>query len=365
MTPIGIGIGVGLPFGGGGGAPPVFLLRDEFTTDRAAGAVNGTAAEPGPGPRTAVDTGNNLRINGGRWDQIGGTANYGDPGTWYDAFARVAGRTMFVYQFGTNAAHHFGWDSNQIGVARSGFSITANIDFLDQTGIQVQDPWASGYAYAVVLRASGSFHLVNAGAGWTLRYVGTQSVDNPVYPTLAGRNTAGLQFDDLRIFDMAAPWDTTNGIATQVLSGARNPGDTFIHEADGFVQFTVQTLPAADQIEVRFRVQDATNYWQVTVDAAGTLDLDEVVAGVVTNRATAAGVANGNTILVRFVDERITGCNTTTRLLRWNYALAANFKTRTDGELETEGTGGAVTDIISWPRVLSGAALAEIERYTA
>ena len=33
--------------------------------------------------------------------------------------------------------------------------------------------------------------------------------------------------------------------------------------------------------------------------------------------------------------------------------------------LETEGTAGAVTDIVSWPRVLSGAALAELERYTS
>jgi hypothetical protein len=29
-----------------------YLLQDEFTTDRAAGAVNGTAAEPGPGGNT-------------------------------------------------------------------------------------------------------------------------------------------------------------------------------------------------------------------------------------------------------------------------------------------------------------------------
>ena len=43
---------------------------------------------------------------------------------------------------------------------------------------------------------------------------------------------------------------------------------------------------------------------------------------------------------------------------------SANFATETDGELETEGTGGAVTDIIAWPRTLSGAALSTLQRYT-
>ena len=32
-----------------------WLLRDEFSTDLAAGSVNGTAAEPGPGTRTVRD----------------------------------------------------------------------------------------------------------------------------------------------------------------------------------------------------------------------------------------------------------------------------------------------------------------------
>jgi len=38
-----------------GGAGIAYLLRDEFHTDRAAGSVNGTPAEPGPGTRTAVE----------------------------------------------------------------------------------------------------------------------------------------------------------------------------------------------------------------------------------------------------------------------------------------------------------------------
>ena len=56
-----------------------YLLRDEFTTDLAAGAVNGTAAEPGPGTRTVVDLGNRLYIIGGKaiiMPYTGGITNY-------------------------------------------------------------------------------------------------------------------------------------------------------------------------------------------------------------------------------------------------------------------------------------------------
>lgn len=39
-----------------------WLVRDTYTTDRAAGAVNGTAAEPGPGNRTVTDASSLLYI---------------------------------------------------------------------------------------------------------------------------------------------------------------------------------------------------------------------------------------------------------------------------------------------------------------
>ena len=36
--------------------------RDAFTTARAAGAVHGTACEPGPSTRTVIDTDHKLKI---------------------------------------------------------------------------------------------------------------------------------------------------------------------------------------------------------------------------------------------------------------------------------------------------------------
>ena len=69
-----------------------YLLRDEFTTTRAAGAVNGTAAEPGPGTRVVVDAGSDLSIAGSQLVFSGGTGSYGDPGYWLGpTVSRVAG----------------------------------------------------------------------------------------------------------------------------------------------------------------------------------------------------------------------------------------------------------------------------------
>ena len=110
-----------------------------------------------------------------------------------------------------------------------------------------------------------------------------------------------------------------------------------------------------------FRQQDATNYWEVIVTPAQDITLREVVAGVPTARGTALGVINNGDRVVVIADGttiRVYEQNT----LRITYALAANFQTETDGELQSVGVGGAVDDIVTWPRVISNAALRALNR---
>ena len=52
-----------------------YQFRDLFTTDRAAGAVNGSVAEPGPGTRTVADTGGQITIGGGALNVVGVAVN--------------------------------------------------------------------------------------------------------------------------------------------------------------------------------------------------------------------------------------------------------------------------------------------------
>lgn len=64
------------------GAPVVpisYAFRDLFTTDRAAGAVDGTAAEPGTNTRAVTDTGSKVSISGGLLSISGGEGGYGTP----------------------------------------------------------------------------------------------------------------------------------------------------------------------------------------------------------------------------------------------------------------------------------------------
>jgi hypothetical protein len=71
-----------------------FDLRDDFITDRAAGAVNGTAAEPGPGGNRAVtDTESKVTIASGLLTFAGGKASpaWNDPQNSYGDDAREPG----------------------------------------------------------------------------------------------------------------------------------------------------------------------------------------------------------------------------------------------------------------------------------
>ncbi|HUW11159.1 MAG TPA: hypothetical protein VM537_15625, partial [Anaerolineae bacterium] len=78
-------------------SPIRWLLRDEFRIDAAAGAVNGTPATPGPGTRTAVDTGGDaLSIASGNMAFANPNNVAGDPGLWYGAITRQAGRILLV-----------------------------------------------------------------------------------------------------------------------------------------------------------------------------------------------------------------------------------------------------------------------------
>ena len=91
----------------------------------------------------------------------------------------------------------------------------------------------------------------------------------------------------------------------------------------------------------------------------------EHVGGAPTTRGSAGAgtVSSGNRLVVITEDEEIKGY--VENSLVWTYSSAANFKTEIDAELDSLGTGGAVSDVRIWPRQLAGEALSEIERHTS
>lgn len=348
-----------------------FLIRDDFSSNLAAGSVHGTPAEPGPGTRDVNDAGNHLDLNGG-YLRAAGRANVCDPGIRYTpTLARATGRAVFLQTVTpTDGDWHGGWGLGfgWLGYCNPAWTPTKlNI----YTSAQYVGTSETGEIWAAnVLRASGQLVFIKESAGWVLAWVDSFLTIDPCYVVSgafgSGQASAQPLLKSIRAADLGAPFHEEFGLATHRLAGSRSPGDTFIHEADAFLEFTVATLPAAGQIELRFRIQDASNYWQVTVDSAGNLDLDEVVAAVPTQRGTSAAcIANGDFIIVRFVgsDIRVYEGANHAKVRRISYAFANNFQTQTGGELETEGTGGAVSDIVSWPRTLTSAQQAELNRY--
>lgn len=363
---------------GGGGWAPSFLLRDDFTTAAAAPLTTPRTAEPGPGTLTLVQTDGQLSIASGKLVfPAQSTPVSGDQGAYgAGSFARTVGRTVVgIYNFSafgdwgtlcgwlTSAA--LGANSTNIdnaiknigaGVGRS----AVGSEFSSALGSNFAT--ATDYKCAVALRSTGAFLFLKGGAytQWTLLWASVQGTTATLYPHAHNNKADAGTLDLFRVLDLPAPFNSDYGLATQRVAGTVSVGQTFTHEANCVLEFVQTTLPSASTVRFHFRQQDASNYWRVTVGSTGTFNLDEVVATVITNRATSSNiVANGHRVVVVCDGTTIRGYSN--NVLRWTYSSAATFATNTAGELNLLGTGGAVSDIVSWPRTLPSAAAALLD----
>lgn len=176
-----------------------------------------------------------------------------------------------------------------------------------------------------------------------------------------GQGAYNSVVDNFRVIDLASPWNTDYSFASQRLAGTVNAGTAFIHTANAVIEFTITTLHTAGNINVFFRNQDATNGWFIQITSTGTINLFERVAGVDTNRANAAaGVASGHRIVIITENNTIRVYSNNT--LRFTYANAVNFSTAIAGEMNSLGTAGVITNLVAWPRVISGLAAEELKK---
>lgn len=215
------------------------------------------------------------------------------------------------------------------------------------------------YTLANVLRSYGRLMFVKHSGVWRTAWV--DEINNGTN-LRAGyvAYTAGTpgHVDNFKIIQLPAPFNTDYGLATDRLAGTISDGTLFTHEADCIIEWEVTTLATTNFAAVKFRAQNVgTDFWRVEAWDTGELKLREFIAGVGTVRATAAGgtVVSGDRILVVAEGETIRVY--VNNVLKITYASAANFKTETAGEFQTAGTGGTVSDLVTWPRILSGAAL--------
>lgn len=348
----------------------IYLLRDDFNTDQSAPLPASRVCEPGPGTLTIVDTNNIISVSSGSL-VINGTPAVSD--SWRtSSFARSAGLAMFLRiltrtAFASNPRAGWGALASSPVLGTTLTSATVFSFLLVGTTVDSVTLGAGIWDFAWVLRSTGIFLFARVGSGsWKLYWAEPVDTTTPLYakerhPTAAASNYSE---DFVRVMNLSAPFDSDYGLATQRLAGTRSGGDTFTHEANCLIEYIVTTLPAAGTDDINFRAQDASNYWQVSISTLGTIILYEVVAGVPTARATVATVvSNGHRVVI--IADSTTIRVYSNNVLRATYSSASNFATATSGSLASLGTGGSISDIVSWPRTLSGAAAALLDAAVA
>ncbi|MBX3061814.1 MAG: hypothetical protein U0528_07000 [Anaerolineae bacterium] len=277
-----------------------WLLRDEFTTNDAAPVATPRTCEPGPGTLIFTQTDGQFGISGTALSfPTQSTSAWGDQGFLSnETYSRIAGRALLTsLNFSTFSFSAVGFfDDLSSTVNGDQFQFTASVVRVnDQGEVQVIGSALStstDYKLAIVLRSNGAAHFIKGGAfsDWTLLWIGSNRSSANEKIRFTNFSAVGT-FDHLRLRDLPAPFDSDEGIATLNVASPSS-GSSYSGDASGVIDLTV-TSPASltgTKAELRYRVQDANNYWVAYFDSAGAFKLDSVSGGVATNRISVASV---------------------------------------------------------------------------
>lgn len=222
-----------------------YLLHDNFITDRAAGAVNGTAAEPGPGTRTVVDTESKTTISGGNLVFSGGKASpaYGDPDIYENSTTRAAGRMLLMELTKTSGnIIKFGLTPINVGIPSNNiFTINGTDLYLynASTSPKIGTSSAStSYGYGIVTRTNGVDVFQKISGIWYFLYAHPTGNDATLYPRITNYDAA-ITSSFLRIpaqrwlpsplaYDTFTVLGTTDGYAGDSGLGAGGGGLAYV-----------------------------------------------------------------------------------------------------------------------------------------
>jgi hypothetical protein len=371
-------IGPGMPMqfrAGVGGETLIFLLRDEYPVDASAPLTTPRTCAPGPGVMTLVQNDGQMSIAAGLLTiPTQTTPVFSDLGYHGSAITRAAGvmiaqplifnagnKQLFACHLRTNAA---------VGSNQSGAGIQCDSDgqFLVEGAVQSKlggthaaylAPFAQENVYAVVLRAAGAHFIFNDH----LVYVGQNDSTATLYPHSAVYDN-NYTSDYLRVAQLGAPFVADRGLATYY-DATPVANDTATSEANA-LHFFEWTPASAEVFELRYRWIDDDNCMIMRCSQSGsTIKVIQRKAGVETEEATGARTWTIGTkfrIGLRY-DWRhhfvwVNGS--------WVWQLGvANWNTYNLYETGCKVSGFATgEDWEIYPAQLSGAALAELQRYT-
>lgn len=374
----------------------VYRLLDTFTTDRAAGAVHGTAAEPGPGTRYIVDSGSKLSLSGGAVVWASGVGD-GDPTlSWSTPLTRIPGRILRVNLTLTTNRVYVGWWAT-LGTLSTRKCVidylVGNVRIVPQqsvTAINSETFGAGTYTLTVILRRQGAVYLVKGGSFTNNQILYIDSVDSTetLYPMIATiGTTTNVSIADASVLDdewLPTPLasdgfsaaGTTDGLGhregieatagsggsglawtAQVGTWTITSGRALASALSGGVAF--YTVPAgvanvvarcklwrsAGSVGMVLRWTDASNHVLAYYDGTN-FKLDQVVAGVVTNRISSTTTyADGNELMIVFA------ATATARLYYNNIYIGVTTSinaglTGTACGLYTTSTANAIDDFV-------------------
>jgi len=216
--------------------------------------------------------------------------------------------------------------------------------------------------------------LIKGGAfaEWTVFFVTTADTGATIYPFSNYYQQTGVD-DALKMVRVGGDWNTDYGI-TDVHATPGVSGTDYTGTADGIYDLIV-TAPAslAGDAGLRFRKQDASNYWVAYFDSAGAFKVDKYVAGVPDGSSPYVNVASvitgGATRTIRAISDgtalkfyTLSGATWTQRggTVTDSTYTAQTTLTPYAAAAWTSG-GGSLGQLDSFPRTLSGAALSALD----
>lgn len=244
----------------------------------------------------------------------------------------------------------------------SNSSLDIGIGYASATAVNIKSGTATIDTYTLgsgdhdfiaIMRSAGGYLFARNGLSGAHRLLwGYSAGTAPLYTKawLAASTAVLAASDDWRGFNMGtldALFATDYGYATSYVSGAAPAATAFTHTADFQLGLTV-TVPAGGAIDVFFRMQDVSNYWQLSMSSTGGLLLRSVTGGAaaVTHRNAAAVLVTGHRVRLEVEGTTIKGYSND--VLRWTWT-SATFLTSTAGKVNALGTGGVVTDLATYP----------------
>jgi hypothetical protein len=342
-----------------------YTMKATFAIDASAPLT--TPYTEGTGSLTLVQTDGQFSKSSGRLNfPAQASAAWGDQGFYSAAVTRAAGR-VFAGKFQSSAA--------AVGL---GFATAQNVNITNVVHslylggsnlIRPLDPavnltvgsyaFSTDYQFAIVLRTDGAALYIKGGVytDWTLLWIDNGQTTATLYATFFNFSGAG-SIDYVGTPLLVAPFNTDDGVAT-VNAAAPVSAAAYTAAADGIAdfRFVLDGAPSADeQVGVKYRAQDASNYWHAYLqrnvgNTAWDFNLVSVSAGTPTSRINVTGVGTPDRIRVQFTGS-LHDCYTYaagTRTKRGAQINVSHLNTQT-GINATYAAGNTATSLIFYPR---------------